>query len=853
MDLMLVTRGIGCAGCNVLACAHILHLTSCISHVSMLPPLSRLPPPTPLPCCQQKPEDHPFHYTVAVAVPQSGDTNRVMLVKDGKLEHTPEGATVVAWNHSSSFYLCPAAVAKFKDGLEASVPLRLEVARYAKDPTKVSDPFYEKYHAMLQVDMSCLLEPGATHCSGKFPLTGFSSETMASIVPAPEPLVKKAKAVVDEPLKPGEPSPWQVANSLLQVDIDLRKPVVLPWEPPPKPQLKPSDIIPRRPKMAKKTEPREGTEEFRHEIKGAARQLADEYRSLFGDPGGSLNESMSKAEKLERRKKMAFELNRTGQAFAMKEKMKKLVAKIAKEKFQKTGSMTKEETEDFYNTLYVHLMDEMHAALGDITSPGVAIAKKNIKGKVAADSPRAARMAHSQKLLRLADEYEVKMDFANAAKYHKERVLDASDAQPWFDYAEFAMRVHDTGRAEECLREAIAIDPSHMPSLLAFAALLLSQGEHDKAEVFVQGAVELAPDRVLPWALMGLVYDHMDKEKERNNSYYQAKKLNAEAVEAGASGQPSIYMQLALFLLDIHLSVQAEKAITAEMQVTGRSADAFLCLSRVYSVREDYERAEENLEEALSIDNKDPRAWLLLGHLRYLRKRPADAAAAYETVLQHEARAAAEGATQVATDLALYLRLGDVYMLTEKYELAKDVYLQACKGRPCGSTWLGAGQAYYRLKDYHHAEECLAEANIHDNCNPAVWAYLTLVCLKTGRAAEGSEGEQALKEALKQGLEDGRLLCEIGEEYLNLGHYRYAEGSLRRSLKAMDSAHTRCLLGDALREQNETAAAKEEYRRVLTSWESNDDRLHALRQLHQLCLHLNEKDEAASYLAQIDK
>ena len=44
------------------------------------------------------------------------------------------------------------------------------------------------------------------------------------------------------------------------------------------------------------------------------------------------------------------------------------------------------------------------------------------------------------------------------------------------------------------------------------------------------------------------------------------------------------------------------------------------------------------------------------------------------------------------------------------------------------------------------AESALTEANILNNLDPEVWAYLCLICLRTGRQVEA---EQAYKYAVK--------------------------------------------------------------------------------------------------------
>ena len=67
-----------------------------------------------------------------------------------------------------------------------------------------------------------------------------------------------------------------------------------------------------------------------------------------------------------------------------------------------------------------------------------------------------------------------------------------------------------------------------------------------------------------------------------------------------------------------------------------------------------------------------------------------------------------------------------------QYTKAKETYLQACRKTPSSQTWRGVGMACYYLNDLPQAEDALCEANILNNLDSTVWAYLTLVCLKVG-------------------------------------------------------------------------------------------------------------------------
>jgi Flp pilus assembly protein TadD len=65
------------------------------------------------------------------------------------------------------------------------------------------------------------------------------------------------------------------------------------------------------------------------------------------------------------------------------------------------------------------------------------------------------------------------------------------------------------------------------------------------------------------------------------------------------------------------------------------------------------------------------------------------------------------------------------------------------------------------LDELENAFDALSEANILNNHDPVIWAYLTLVCSKTSRLAEA---EQAYKFTLKVDLKDDTLLREIQDQ-----------------------------------------------------------------------------------------
>ena len=63
-----------------------------------------------------------------------------------------------------------------------------------------------------------------------------------------------------------------------------------------------------------------------------------------------------------------------------------------------------------------------------------------------------------------------------------------------------------------------------------------------------------------------------------------------------------------------------------------------------------------------------------------------------------------------------------------------------------------------KLDQLEEAKSALCEANILNNKAPEVWAYLSLICLKTDKPLEA---EQAYKYAIKLNLDNPELLEEI--------------------------------------------------------------------------------------------
>ena len=175
------------------------------------------------------------------------------------------------------------------------------------------------------------------------------------------------------------------------------------------------------------------------------------------------------------------------------------------------------------------------------------------------------------------------------------------------------MRAGSLDRAEQCLREALAIDPGHQDSLLALGCLLWHSGLHTDAAFLQQAEVVLlrakddllaadpaaaatAQEQQLPgtglqpaeeqqgqpgragqpspasspagtvqqsvavvWALLGLVYGAAGRDEERRNCSFEAYRLGLLQLQGALPSQPllqvcSLALQAKCWLFCCHVT-----------------------------------------------------------------------------------------------------------------------------------------------------------------------------------------------------------------------------------------------------------------------------------------------------------
>jgi len=304
-------------------------------------------------------------------------------------------------------------------------------------------------------------------------------------------------------------------------------------------QPKAADLIPKPQPIPKMPASIEVINEFKGQLVVAMESLAMEYSSMFSkemnasnEPKGKLLSQQQKREQREQRKeKFLYDFNMSGKYNILKEKMKKSIMKIVRDKFQKEGSLTGVTTDSrdqFYSQIYMFLVEQMRQTLNDlIMSKKDELHEDLVVSLEQANKERdkviytITKETESDKALRLATENEIINNLVESEKAFKNLLnIDKTNSKNWYSYCLYLLRRRNFPKAEEALQEALRYDPENYNYILLMACLLARRDRKKEPIVFLNSLLERNFSDHLANTLMSFVYTKVLNEPKLGRKYF---------------------------------------------------------------------------------------------------------------------------------------------------------------------------------------------------------------------------------------------------------------------------------------------------------------------------------------------
>ena len=205
---------------------------------------------------------------------------------------------------------------------------------------------------------------------------------------------------------------------------------------------------------------------------------------------GNIMGNAKKEDKEQYIMKFLDKFNTSGRADLLKEKLKKFIVRIVREKFGKKKTpvkgVYKDDRDQFYSELYAYLTDTLKKAANEFVELKKDELHENVitpfsqsKKEIMDFITRENREPEDKRLLRLSKENELLNDYSKAVKYYKARLLLDPNKEAWLAYCNLTKKLEDIPEVETSLVNAISLDAENcdLNLQLIFCGLLYIKGQ----------------------------------------------------------------------------------------------------------------------------------------------------------------------------------------------------------------------------------------------------------------------------------------------------------------------------------------------------------------------------------------
>lgn len=572
--------------------------------------------------------------------------------------------------------------------------------------------------------------------------------------------------------------------------------------------------------LANTVETIDPTYEFRKQIKLSTLKIAEDYQNMFAEQQGDNQRKLAVSRQKElregRKENFLYDFNLSGKAQLLKEKFKKSIISVLQDHLRKKISLNgldQTDKDKLLSETYSYLIEQMHSSVDEIIKEN----KDNLHEDIIIPWDLATRekeLSHinapkesiDEKLLRLANEYEIQGKIEKSNEYHKERACrEAKNISIWMDFTRFCLRNGDISHAEEYVKEILLINES-TEHLLLLGSMLLQRQRYEEAAVYLHSAVEKDFYNVPANLVLSLLYKFTNKPGLEKRFSSIAKRLCMRHLgllpqKRGAKSNfnPSLescffrietapgeysrnltfeqiddmYYFLTDYFIKEKLIFLASKALE-EISIKDSSMTRYLyAKAQILYWKQDYQDCVNVLTELLRLEPKNESAWVLQGNALYLMNSHFDAEESYLKAV----RSGSRGKTMMSgksslhiSDYSILLRLGSIYLKRRSWSDAKLVYGRCCEETPTSTSWTLLGLSCLYLNELNEAEEALTEGNIMDEQNPVNWGALAYLCAKKTEKLPGRFGQfcTCMDLAVTYQLQDPHLLTCICKEFIRI-------------------------------------------------------------------------------------
>ncbi|KAL4497056.1 hypothetical protein ABPG72_002212 [Tetrahymena utriculariae] len=580
------------------------------------------------------------------------------------------------------------------------------------------------------------------------------------------------------------------------------------------------DLIPRPPPIPQQPPSKQCISEFKSELVLAMESLALEYFQFSNQNFSNNNNekkqafTVQKAQEAQARKEQfLFHFNKDGKYKVLKERLKKSIVKICRDKFQKSGSITgitTDQRDQFYSELYVFLMEQTRQTLSDLVSSKREELHEDIVTTYEQSQKERDRILQNitkesdkDKLIRLATDYEILNQIELAEKNFKNLIqLNKREPTSYFAYTKFLLRNKNLSKAEEMLEKALIYDVENKEYQILMACLLLRRNRYKESLLILRGLIEKNPTSILYNILISFAYLKFTNETKlaekykriaeriflRNQGLLQSKANHKKHPnpfevpsfkpiqnEAEMNKGPQlnneqwneIYVELIDFFSKNNLFELVEKCLDLVFDLNSYKNDLIQC--QIQQFKGNYDQCLNIVNRIIESNKNSYEVLMIKANICYLSNKLYECEETFLRALKIKNQK-----QQAQHNVIIYLRLGYIYLYRKSWGDAKAIFARSVESKSNSSlAWLGLGISCLRIGELKEAEEALSQANIYDPFNGDTWGYLALLCLiQPGRFTQAN---QSLRELFKTEVADFGLLEELGDELAKIGYNETAE------------------------------------------------------------------------------